>query len=185
MAHKKAGGSSRNGRDTAGRRLGIKKSGGQQVAPGNISCASAGRSGIPAPASAWARTTRFSPCARARWSSRRSAVAGPSSRSSAPRRLTDANPQLVRDEDAAIGRITPHPQPSPRSSVWRACVSAWPRADAAAKRTWSRPLKTASPLPWGEGQGEGLCASSKSPPPQCHPTSTLALRRASPVSNSA
>ncbi len=36
MAHKKAGGSSRNGRDTAGRRLGIKKSGGQQVEPGNI-----------------------------------------------------------------------------------------------------------------------------------------------------
>ncbi len=36
MAHKKAGGSSRNGRDTAGRRLGIKKSGGQEVAPGNI-----------------------------------------------------------------------------------------------------------------------------------------------------
>jgi len=36
MAHKKAGGSSRNGRDTAGRRLGIKKSGGQLVEPGNI-----------------------------------------------------------------------------------------------------------------------------------------------------
>ena len=36
MAHKKAGGSSRNGRDTAGRRLGIKKSGGQPVVPGNI-----------------------------------------------------------------------------------------------------------------------------------------------------
>ena len=36
MAHKKAGGSSRNGRDTAGRRLGIKKSGGQAVIPGNI-----------------------------------------------------------------------------------------------------------------------------------------------------
>ncbi len=36
MAHKKAGGSSRNGRDTAGRRLGIKKSGGQAVVPGNI-----------------------------------------------------------------------------------------------------------------------------------------------------
>ena len=36
MAHKKAGGSSRNGRDTAGRRLGIKKSGGQPVIPGNI-----------------------------------------------------------------------------------------------------------------------------------------------------
>ncbi len=36
MAHKKAGGSSRNGRDSAGRRLGIKKSGGQAVIPGNI-----------------------------------------------------------------------------------------------------------------------------------------------------
>ena len=36
MAHKKAGGSSRNGRDTAGRRLGLKKSGGQAVIAGNI-----------------------------------------------------------------------------------------------------------------------------------------------------
>ena len=36
MAHKKAGGSSRNGRDTAGRRLGIKKYGGEKVIPGNI-----------------------------------------------------------------------------------------------------------------------------------------------------
>jgi large subunit ribosomal protein L27 len=36
MAHKKAGGSSRNGRDTEGRRLGIKKAGGQSVVAGNI-----------------------------------------------------------------------------------------------------------------------------------------------------
>ncbi len=36
MAHKKAGGSSRNGRDSAGRRLGVKKFGGQAVVPGNI-----------------------------------------------------------------------------------------------------------------------------------------------------
>ena len=36
MAHKKAGGSSRNGRDTIGRRLGVKKFGGEQVAAGNI-----------------------------------------------------------------------------------------------------------------------------------------------------
>ena len=36
MAHKKAGGSSRNGRDSAGRRLGIKKFGGEIVLPGNI-----------------------------------------------------------------------------------------------------------------------------------------------------
>ena len=36
MAHKKAGGSTRNGRDSAGRRLGIKKFGGELVIPGNI-----------------------------------------------------------------------------------------------------------------------------------------------------
>jgi len=36
MAHKKSGGSSRNGRDTEGRRLGVKKYGGQAVEPGNI-----------------------------------------------------------------------------------------------------------------------------------------------------
>ena len=36
MAHKKAGGSSRNGRDSAGRRLGVKKFGGEQVVSGNI-----------------------------------------------------------------------------------------------------------------------------------------------------
>ncbi len=36
MAHKKAGGSSRNGRDSAGRRLGVKKYGGEAVISGNI-----------------------------------------------------------------------------------------------------------------------------------------------------
>ena len=36
MAHKKAGGSSRNGRDSAGRRLGVKRSGGQIVLAGNV-----------------------------------------------------------------------------------------------------------------------------------------------------
>ena len=36
MAHKKAGGSSRNGRDSIGRRLGVKMFGGQEVIPGNI-----------------------------------------------------------------------------------------------------------------------------------------------------
>ena len=36
MAHKKAGGSSRNGRDTAGRRLGVKRFGGEHVRAGNI-----------------------------------------------------------------------------------------------------------------------------------------------------
>jgi large subunit ribosomal protein L27 len=36
MAHKKAGGSSRNGRDSAGQRLGVKKFGDQVVIPGNV-----------------------------------------------------------------------------------------------------------------------------------------------------
>ena len=36
MAHKKSGGSSRNGRDSEGKRLGVKKFGGEHVVPGNI-----------------------------------------------------------------------------------------------------------------------------------------------------
>ena len=36
MAHKKAGGSSRNGRDSAGRRLGVKRFGNEEVVAGNI-----------------------------------------------------------------------------------------------------------------------------------------------------
>ncbi|MBW1869824.1 MAG: 50S ribosomal protein L27, partial [Deltaproteobacteria bacterium] len=36
MSHKKAGGSSRNGRDSAGQRRGVKKYGGEKVAAGNI-----------------------------------------------------------------------------------------------------------------------------------------------------
>ena len=38
MAHKKAGGSSRNGRDSESKRLGVKKFGGERVIPGNIIC---------------------------------------------------------------------------------------------------------------------------------------------------
>jgi large subunit ribosomal protein L27 len=38
MAHKKAGGSSRNGRDSHSKRLGVKKFGGELVIPGNILC---------------------------------------------------------------------------------------------------------------------------------------------------
>ena len=36
MAHKKAGGSTRNGRDSESKRLGVKRFGGEAVAPGNI-----------------------------------------------------------------------------------------------------------------------------------------------------
>ncbi len=56
MAHKKAGGSSRNGRDTEGRRLGIKKSGGAGGAsPATSSSASAAPSGSRARTSASGR----------------------------------------------------------------------------------------------------------------------------------
>jgi large subunit ribosomal protein L27 len=57
MAHKKAGGSSRNGRDSAGRRLGVKKFGGQEVVGGNILVRQRGTRSIRAPTSASARTT--------------------------------------------------------------------------------------------------------------------------------
>ena len=42
MAHKKAGGSSRNGRDSAGKRLGVKKFGGEKVTTGSIIVAQRG-----------------------------------------------------------------------------------------------------------------------------------------------
>ena len=57
MAHKKAGGSSRNGRDSAGRRLGVKKFGDQAVvSPATSSFVSAARNGMRARMSAWAKT---------------------------------------------------------------------------------------------------------------------------------
>ena len=48
MAHKKAGGSSRNGRDSAGRRLGVKLYGGEAVIPGNIIVRQRGTTWFPA-----------------------------------------------------------------------------------------------------------------------------------------
>ncbi len=60
MAQKKAGGSTRNGRDSESKRLGIKKYGGESVIPATSCAASAAPSGTPARTSAWARTTRFS-----------------------------------------------------------------------------------------------------------------------------
>jgi len=47
MAHKKAGGSSNNGRDSVGRRLGVKKFGGEQVIAGNIIIRQRGTKYIP------------------------------------------------------------------------------------------------------------------------------------------
>ena len=47
MATKKAGGSSKNGRDSEGRRLGVKKFGGQNVIPGNIIYRQRGTKDVP------------------------------------------------------------------------------------------------------------------------------------------
>ncbi|MFC3123822.1 50S ribosomal protein L27 [Pseudoroseomonas globiformis] len=47
MAHKKAGGSSRNGRDSAGKRLGVKKFGGEHVLAGNIIVTQRGTKVVP------------------------------------------------------------------------------------------------------------------------------------------
>lgn len=49
MAHKKAGGSSRNGRDSESKRLGVKKFGGQVVVPGNILVRQRGTKFYPGP----------------------------------------------------------------------------------------------------------------------------------------
>ena len=75
MAHKKAGGSSRNGRDSDGRRLGVKKFGGESVIGGNIIVRQRGTKWHPGPMSALARITRFSPSWMARCSSRPRATA--------------------------------------------------------------------------------------------------------------
>ena len=80
MAHKKAGGSSRNGRDSAGRRLGVKKFGGEHVIPAISSFASAARNGIRATMSALAKTTRFLPLSKAMSHFPRKKAAGRSSR---------------------------------------------------------------------------------------------------------
>jgi len=60
MAHKKSGGSSRNGRDSPGQRLGVKKFGGEAVLAGNILVRQRGTK-FWATMSAWGATTPCSP----------------------------------------------------------------------------------------------------------------------------
>ena len=59
MAHKKAGGSSRNGRASAGRRLGVKIFGGQAVIPGNIIVRQRGNKWWPGEGVVKVKTTRY------------------------------------------------------------------------------------------------------------------------------
>jgi len=57
MAHKKAGGSTRNGRDSEAKRLGVKMYGGQKIIPGNIIVRQRGTSSTLVTALAWVRIT--------------------------------------------------------------------------------------------------------------------------------
>jgi len=59
MATKKAGGSSRNGRDSAGRRLGVKKYGGEVVIPGNIIVRQRGTKIFPGENVGWEKIIQF------------------------------------------------------------------------------------------------------------------------------
>ena len=68
MAHKKAGGSTRNGRDSESKRLGVKAYGGQAVSAGSIIVRQRGTRFHAAENVAWARTTRCMRRRRARWS---------------------------------------------------------------------------------------------------------------------
>ncbi len=75
MAHKKAGGSSRNGRDSAGRRLGIKKFGGEAVIPGNIIARQRGTKWHPGAGVAWVKITPFLRLLKAKLPSQKNATA--------------------------------------------------------------------------------------------------------------
>ena len=77
MAHKKGASSSRNGRDSKAKRLGVKRYGGQLVNAGEIIVRQHGTHFHPAPASAAAATTRCSRWSRGRSRSAGSAAAGP------------------------------------------------------------------------------------------------------------
>ena len=70
MAHKKAGGSSRNGRDSESKRLGVKSYGGELITAGSIIVRQRGTPSTREPTWASARTTRCSRWSRARSSSR-------------------------------------------------------------------------------------------------------------------
>ena len=59
MATKKAGGSSRNGRDSAGRRLGVKKYGGETVIPGNIIVRQRGTKIFPGEMLVWVKIIQY------------------------------------------------------------------------------------------------------------------------------
>ena len=77
MAHKKAGGSSRNGRDSAGRRLGVKNSAASTSFPAISLFANAAPNGTRATMSALAKITRFSLSSKAMYNFHKAAAVAP------------------------------------------------------------------------------------------------------------
>ncbi len=100
MAHKKAGGSSRNGRDSAGRRLGVKLYGGQAAIPGNIIVRQRGTRWWPGQGVGMGKDHTIFAVTEVRSPSTRVSRAGPSSRSC--RRLRRPNNHHIA---RAHGRI--------------------------------------------------------------------------------
>ena len=109
MAQKKAGGSTRNGRDSHSKRLGIKRYGGEHVIPGNILCRQRGTQWHPgANVGMGTDHTIFAKSKKARWNSRPSATAeftSPSSR----RRLRLPNSGRLSCPEATRGGGRPPP----------------------------------------------------------------------------
>ena len=122
MAHKKGLGSSRNGRDSNAKRLGVKVFAGQTVTGGEIIVRQRGTSSSRATASASARTTRSTPARRARSTSREGRRGRVISRSSRP-----SSVRVTRFATAGLRRRrVVRAQPSARRPLRRARAAARP-----------------------------------------------------------
>ena len=108
MAHKKAGGSSRNGRDSESKRLGVKAYGGETIRAGSIIVRQRGTRVHRASTSASARTTRSS-----RWSTARS-----SSRPRASAESASRERRAGRAPDAAVSTLHAHEDPGTRRDLF-------------------------------------------------------------------
>ena len=130
MAHKKGLGSSRNGRDSNAKRLGVKIFAGQKVKAGMIIVRQRGTRFAPAPASASAATTPSSPSARAPVEFRTSARSASSRSPRPPKRPTPSNrllqgrtPPLRRSAGVLSNRLLLSllgvSRPRPHRRPWR------------------------------------------------------------------
>ena len=137
MAHKKAGGSSRNGRDSAGRRLGVKKFGGEKSSAATLSSVSAAPRFIRVQALALARIT---PCLRSSQAACDSTLANSAANMcrSICRRWPQNNKRTI--DDGLSSRMT-------RKS--RQVVSTFEQGDGSTRLPFFLPLSPCSTAPFG------------------------------------